>query len=156
MKIKHLSLLLALFPFIIISCLRSVTGHSQISFQNESGVNVGVCWTFEESTSLLSWYLSNYSHLDYSIVESNSINKSAITLRYPAVFEDNYIHKDTMYIYLLKQNDIELFLNNIISCIDYTCYKYTLEQMQNNNWTIRYPAINEDAYVFDSTYEIVL
>ena len=149
-------LLLALIPIISVSCLRSVTGHTHISFQNESGVNVGVCWTFEESTSRLSWYLNNYLHLDYSIVENNSISNSAITVRYPTVFEDYYIDKETIYIYVLKQNDIALFLNNDISCIDYTCYKYTLEQMQNNNWTIRYPEINENASIFDSTYEIVL
>lgn len=138
------------------SCHPETRGqHQAISVTNNSRDTIVTDWGSDKTSEFFSihWLLQCWDHNPNLTTPPMQTNDWAISRGYPSTFEQFFEHDyDTLYIYIIKQQDLEFANKQLITSFNYTIYKCTIDNLANNGWKIIYPDLSEDYYYVENTY----
>lgn len=138
------------------SCHPEIRGqHQAISVTNNSRDTIVTDWGDDTISDYYSinWLLKCWDHNPNLITPPQQTNDWAISERYPSTFEQFFKYeRDTLFVYIVKQQDLELANKDLILSFNYIIYKCTLDNLANNDWKIIYPDMSEDYYYVEKTY----
>lgn len=150
----------SLFSFLLLAFVQAChtnnsDNHVNIPFTNNTDETVVTNALTESEGYSVNWMLKAWIHNPNLATHPHQTNDWAISERYPSTFEEYFeFDCDTLYIYIIKQQDLELANKQLITSFNYTIYKCTIDNLANNGWKIIYPDLSEDYYYVENTYYI--
>ena len=149
-------------PLIVLVCVITACssdypeGHHRIPFRNKTDKRVAVDWTFESNQNReIQWLLRHWERNNNYIIAAHETGWRAIFKPAYDPFEWDFdrgynsingISFDTLYVFVIDFEDLQLATEKQIQLFDYTLYKCSQKDLDDKQWTIVFPDMFEDSH----------